>query len=108
MNLIDFSPQQLVLCHLAHQKPFGQIGFCGDAFRSENIGIAPLVLSGGEIPQLEQSLVQECVEHVMDAARTDANDFGQLVLAHFGVVLQKVQDPELHIFAQLVALCGYD
>jgi hypothetical protein len=43
----------------------------------------------------------------MDAACTDPDGFCQIALAHFGVVLQKAQDPELHIFAQLVALCGH-
>jgi hypothetical protein len=43
----------------------------------------------------------------MDAARAYADGLCQVALAHFRVVLQKAQDPELHIFAQLVALCGH-
>jgi len=74
----------------------------------EHVCISPLIFGRGKIPQPEQAPVQECVEHVMDAACTDADGLGQVALAHFGVVLQKAQDPELHIFAQLVALCGHN
>ena len=44
----------------------------------------------------------------MNAAVTEANGLGLFALTHFGVVLQKTQNSELHIFTQLDALCRHN
>ena len=77
----------------------------GDAGGVAVVPIATL-LATADVAKGE-AVFKKCVAcHTI--AQGDANGIGQFALTHFGVVLQKTQNQELHIFTQLVAWCGHN
>jgi len=77
---VYFGLQRLIFFDLARKKPTGNGCLFGDALRRQNVSIAPLVLSGREIAQLEETFFNQCVQHVVRATDTDACGRSQLSL----------------------------
>ena len=90
--------------HLARQERPRQLRLGGNTLAHQHMGMAPLVLGGAEISQLDPPFAQKAIQNIMNASGADPDGLRQLALRHFRVIPEKAQNAHLCILAQFVAL----
>lgn len=103
----NFCLQMLILCHLALLEAACLQTFFRDAVWREHIDVVKLVLALAEVLHLDPTLVDQCLQAVVQATRADAEFFGNLALGHVRVVFQHPQDMEVGVFLNLGLAGGH-
>ena len=87
--------KRFILGYFAPQKLRRKLGFLSHPGRSEQIGIAQLVLALAEVLHLDQALFDQGLEAEIDRAKPNAHIHGQRTLTDLGRMVQPAQDFEL-------------
>jgi len=88
---LDFLPEPVVFIHFALQKLDGELGFCLDASRRQQIGIPFFAGASGKIADLHPSFFDERLQAVVQLAERDPQYVGQLPLGGLRVRLQVLE-----------------
>lgn len=93
--------------HLTLEEAPGQLCFFGNTMLREHIDVAKLVLALAEVLHLDPTLVDQCLQAVVQATRVDAEFFGNLALGHVRVVLKHLQNTKVCVFMNLGLAGGH-
>src|SRR6056297_1699414 len=100
-NVLNLGTQSLVFFHLARQKSMCKARLLGQTLAGQHVGMAPLVIGGRELAQLDEALVYKGIEYVMSIPVADPHRLCQLALRHFRVVVEQPKDTEFPILTKL-------
>ena len=91
-QLFDFVLQSLIFSRFSFEKMGGELGLFFDTSWGHEIDAGPFAWVTLEVTHLNLSLVDECLETIVDFSQTDAQRLRQLALTDIGLDFNEFKD----------------